>query len=988
MIALKLITLNTANTGHLGGLLAIIKIENPDIVFLQEITVTSGQLKLFVAKYGYSAEAKTDLLDVTSLGTGIIWKSHLPVSDVTSVVHCRLQVAKLGPYNLLNIYAHSGSNHKQERRAFFGQDIFNLVRGSSSYPLIIGDFNCALSAQDTENNFASKTCPALADLVKGFNYADAFRIVKPNTLEYTFYRPKCAASRLDRFYVPQFLLSHVQDVHHHASLVDHHYGVLELDLPDLAAVAPPPRTTKLYWKLNTSILQDEDFLENFSDLYSKLKSEVDSYDDIATWWDCLAKPTFKQFSMGVSERLAYVRKNTKGFLFSYLGKVIRKGNWKEVSRVRKQIQSLLEKESMGFIVRSRYKENIESEKASLFHLNRENKKIKKNSLESLKIGGKAVTDKTKIEAEVLKYFGALFNGHHDRNGEDTGLPFVPDFTDLPDFLDNIGKLSQASQANLVKALTYEQVKCVIFKKCEKNKSPGLDGLPYEFYQTTWEIIGHDFVRVLQCQLDRVRLVESDKLGATRLTSKVDGIPAVWELRPITLLNCDYKILSKCFVGLMTPIMGEVISSGQLCSVEEKNILFGISNITSSIDYVNAHNIPAFMAGFDMFKAYDRVLLDYLVRVMEAMDFPDKFISWMRMLHEGATTCFLLNFLSNPIKVIFSIRQGDPLSMLLYIIYIEPLLLMINKLTKGLCISSFVKKDEDYCDDLHFLSEHESDLIIIENVFTRFESVSGALLSRSCKSKVMGLGAWRNKADWPLHWLQVKDELKIFGFQFKQSYKDTLERCWAECFLGFHKVLMSWSSRQLNTLVQRVEVIRIFATSKLWYKASALPLPAKYAKKFESSIFRFLWIGKLEKLKLDEIKNPVLQGGLSLPCVRSKADSLFLTQTCRLLSDPGNKQYKHIKYWLGLFVREYFPDMAIGPHAELISPYFFHMKSLLVAGLVLEDVNAKKLRRTTAKILYAGFTSSFPPPKIEYRYDVDWSQVWRRVQSPMLEPGAR
>ena len=81
-------------------------------------------------------------------------------------------------------------------------------------------------------------------------------------------------------------------------------------------------------------------------------------------------------------------------------------------------------------------------------------------------------------------------------------------------------------------------------------------------------------------------------------------------------------------------------------------------------------------------------------------------------------------------------------------------------------------------------------------------------------------------------------------------------------------------------------------------------------------------------------------------------------------------------------------MAIGPHAELMSPYFFHMKSLLVAGLVLEDVNAKKLRRTTAKILYAGFTSSFPPPKIEYRYDVDWSQVWRRVQSPMLEPGAR
>ena len=119
-------------------------------------------------------------------------------------------------------------------------------------------------------------------------------------------------------------------------------------------------------------------------------------------------------------------------------------------------------------------------------------------------------------------------------------------------------------------------------------------LVYEFYKATWSIIGVDFHKMLQVEMERLKLIESDRHGATRLASKVSGIPAIFELRPITLLNSDYKILSKCFVRRLTPFMHEVILSGQLCSNGEKNILFGISNILSSIDYINLHKVPAFL----------------------------------------------------------------------------------------------------------------------------------------------------------------------------------------------------------------------------------------------------------------------------------------------------------------------------------------------------------------------------------------------------------
>ena len=81
-------------------------------------------------------------------------------------------------------------------------------------------------------------------------------------------------------------------------------------------------------------------------------------------------------------------------------------------------------------------------------------------------------------------------------------------------------------------------------------------------------------------------------------------------------------------------------------------------------------------------------------------------------------------------------------------------------------------------------------------------------------------------------------------------------------------------------------------------------------------------------------------------------------------------------------------MAEGPHAEIVCAYFQHVRLLLVEGLVLGDISVATLRRVTAKELYVGYTSTFPPPKVILKYDVDWSLVWKRLNSPSLDSLAR
>ena len=152
------------------------------------------------------------------------------------------------------------------------------------------------------------------------------------------------------------------------------------------------------------------------------------------------------------------------------------------------------------------------------------------------------------------------------------------------------------------------------------------------------------------------------------------------------------------------------------------------------------------------------MLKFLVKVMKKMNFGDLFTSWITMLHEGATTRFIVSGLTRAIRLLFSIRQGDPIAMVLYILYIEPLLLALEKRMRGLKVAGIGKSLEAYCDDINVTTDNLSDFDVVATVVSKFEKVSGAILSRNKKCKVIGFGNWVNKEDWPLEWVKpVKSE---------------------------------------------------------------------------------------------------------------------------------------------------------------------------------------------------------------------------------------
>ena len=283
-----------------------------------------------------------------------------------------------------------------------------------------------------------------------------------------------------------------------------------------------------------------------------------------------------------------------------------------------------------------------------------------------------------------------------------------------------------------------------------------------------------------------------------------------------------------------------------------------------------------------------------------------------MLHEGARTRFILEILTRAIEVKFSIRQGDPLAMILYIIYSEPLLNALERSLTGLSVASVRQTLEAYCDDINLLTADLEDFVKVSEEVAKFEKLSGAILSREKKSKVVGFGKWARRETWPVGWLKPVRYIKIFGVFVCDSYRELLTLNWDFRFKKFSDALLSWSPRILDTLQQRVEVIRMFALSRVYYISSILPLSSKMVKKFESMMGKFIWkgSGKVLRVALDELKNDNLSGGLHLPCLATMSKALLSSQCVRLLRSGDDKSILHLDIWIGTLLADVMPGMGL------------------------------------------------------------------------------
>jgi len=295
-------------------------------------------------------------------------------------------------------------------------------------------------------------------------------------------------------------------------------------------------------------------------------------------------------------------------------------------------------------------------------------------------------------------------------------------------------LSEDQQRELDAPLDATEL-CLAIKTMHKNKSPGPDGWPTAFFQTAPETFAAILVHVFDYQRTKYGclLVHQRRSSVTLLYKKGEREDP-GNYRPIALMPVEVKILSRALAYRLSGVAKTLVHRSQAGFIKGRSIT-DLVHLVEALQHKATAEAREWYATFlDYAKAYDTVRWSFLFAVMEKMNIGPEFMAWVRLLYTKPRVHLLLNGVLGPaIRPNRGVKQGCPLSCILFDLYLEPLGAMLRA-----CPEAGIQLDDGtvltgafFADDSTLLSgslesaEYQSDVIV-----GRFCEASGAVLNRS------------------------------------------------------------------------------------------------------------------------------------------------------------------------------------------------------------------------------------------------------------------
>lgn len=160
----------------------------------------------------------------------------------------------------------------------------------------------------------------------------------------------------------------------------------------------------------------------------------------------------------------------------------------------------------------------------------------------------------------------------------------------------------------------------------REKSPGPGGLTAEFFKEAWPIIGRDVTMAIQSFFIKGFLLKGLNSTILALIPKKDTSRMMKEDMPISCCNVLYKAISKIIAQSLKRILPKCIAHNQSAFVKDRLLMENLFLATELVkDYHKDLASPRCAMQIDISKEFDSVQWVFLLKILEALNLPDKFI---------------------------------------------------------------------------------------------------------------------------------------------------------------------------------------------------------------------------------------------------------------------------------------------------------------------------------------------------------------------------